>query len=136
VADVDNNDPSGGHLIVKNAAAYRSQVCPACVNLGSSGSGIDVTDSLVCNELGWDVCGNPEAVDRMMLAYLTARSSDAKPAAEGVPPDAEILIAYMADDLGWTEHGTGIEGAWLTEAGREALTNLRGVAMRAASGLN
>jgi hypothetical protein len=47
-----------------------------------------------------------------------------KPQPEGVSKDAEVLLAYIADALGWTEHGGGVCGAWLSESGRTALANL------------
>lgn len=85
-----------------------------------------VLDRLVNTELGWCACGDPSEIDGMMLAYLRARAHEdfPKPAAEGVSPQAELLLAYIADGLGWTEHGSSIGGAWLTEDGREAMENL------------
>ncbi|HYF46707.1 MAG TPA: hypothetical protein VD926_10895 [Acidimicrobiales bacterium] len=116
-----------GKAWVKNAAIVRDTSCDACKDYGSDErTGVYVLDSLVCTELGWCTCGNPEDVDRMMLAYLTARSYDdfPKPRAEGVSEDAEMLLAYIADALGWTEHGGSVGGAWLTDDGREAMANL------------
>jgi hypothetical protein len=71
-------------------------------------------------ELGWCGCGSHEDVDAWMLAYLRSRAGDEwpKPQPEGVSEDAAGLLAYMADDLGWTEHGGSIYGAWLTDEGR------------------
>ena len=84
-------------------------------------------DPSVAQDLEWCGCGEPEAVDRMMLAYLESRAVEdwPKPAPAGVSKDAALLLAYLADDLGWTEHGPSIGGAWLTDDGRDALLNLR-----------
>lgn len=90
----------------------------------------------VVTQLGWCECGNPEDMDRMMLAYLTnlhERATTRK--GEGPPhfgyrptpdlsPDAEMLIQYVADSLDWTEHGGSVGGAWLSDDGREALAHL------------
>ena len=74
----------------------------------------------VAAELGWCGCGSHEDIDAWMLAYLRSRAGDEwpKPVPEGVSEDATTLLAYMADDLGWTEHGGSIYGAWLTDEGR------------------
>lgn len=36
-----------------------------------------------------------------------------------------MLMAYMADHFGWTEHGTSVNGAWITEKGRQTLAGLK-----------
>ncbi len=115
----------GGNAWVKNAAIHRDTDCEACALLGEERL-VFVLDCLVLTEMGWCACGSTKEVDRMMLAYLTARVGWGfpKPGAEGVTEDAEMLLAYMADSLGWTEHGSNVGGAWLTEDGTEALTNL------------
>ncbi len=71
-------------------------------------------------ELGWCGCGTGDRVDEMMLAYL----GQSGPVLH-FGDDAGMLVAYMADALGWTEHGGSIGGAWLTEDGEQALANLR-----------
>lgn len=80
----------------------------------------------VPTELGWCGCGEPERVDEMMLAYLQSRVGEdyPKPDPVGVSPDAVPLLAYMADALGWTEHGGSVGGAWLTDNGYVAIGNL------------
>jgi hypothetical protein len=35
--------------------------------------------------------------------------------------DVEVLLAYIADRARWTEHGTSIRGAWLTDNGKRVL---------------
>ena len=40
-------------------------------------------------------------------------------------PAAIRLLAYIADAQDWTEHGSSVNGAWLTDGGKEALANLR-----------
>lgn len=91
-------------------------------------------DAFVNAELGWCACGTPEEVDRLMLQYLQAVEQRHDPAkrpqtfneiaGRTLSNDTVTLLAYVADSLDWTEHGTSIGGAWLTEAGNEALTNL------------
>jgi len=77
----------------------------------------------VANEMGWCGCGDHDALDRMMTTYLESRASEVwpKPALEEVSADATLLLAYLADQQGWTEHGTSIRGAWLTDDGKEVL---------------
>lgn len=94
----------------------------------------------VNDELKWCGCGDGDRVDELMLDYLTwketywtwVRSQDERvridwtqtpdcPLAE----DVQILLAYIADAAGWTEHGGSVFGAWLTDDGDEALANLR-----------
>lgn len=82
---------------------------------------------LVNTELGWCACDRPYEVDRMMLAYLDVIALDTwpRPPPRGVSDDATTLLAYIADHLGWTDHGTSVGGAWLTDAGQVARSNLR-----------
>lgn len=84
-----------------------------------------VEGSLVAHELGWCACGDTERVDALMLAYLSVAAQEPILDAEIDNDDAFMLIAYLADFLGWTDHGTSIHGAWLTDDGKEALDNLR-----------
>jgi hypothetical protein len=86
----------------------------------------EAPESLVAAELGWCACGNPEDVDAAMLAYLRSRAVPdwPKPDPDGVSVDAAMLLAYIADSLGWTEHGSFVGAAWLSDEGREALRNL------------
>lgn len=97
-------------------------------------------DGRVCSELGWCGCGGPEDIDQAMLAYLrtlthpagfsTDRSAIARAVTDDEPEDGSdgatlrLLLAYMADDLGWSEHGGSVYGAWLTDDGKQALDNL------------
>lgn len=130
----------GANLYVRNAAVVREGgPCDNCRTFGTAEddgpAGGDVKESLVSHELGWCGCGNPEDVDRMMLAYLTARAEEdwPKPRAEGVSDDAEMLLAYIADELEWTEHGGSVGGAWLTDDGKEAMRNLTAAARETAN---
>lgn len=86
------------------------------------GNESDGTDPSLNDELGWCACGNPEMVESAMLEYLEAVSERRSP----VGMSREMLImAYIADDLGWTEHGGGVYGAWLDSDGIEALQILQ-----------
>ncbi len=112
---------------VKNCALVAvGPMCRACQE-GTSPGGDWATDRGVQAELDWCGCGNPEDVDRWMLAYLESRASEAwpKPSPEGVSEDAQYLLAMLADKLGWTEHGGSVGGCWLTDAGRTTIENLR-----------
>lgn len=123
----------GSAMFIRNAAIFRTEIpCDSCRGWGSTGGEPfgDIKNELVVSELGWCSCDRPQEVDRMMLSYLTARSADGwpKPHPEAVSDDAETLLAYIADDLGWTEHGSTVGGAWLTTDGTEAMLNLRAAA--------
>lgn len=78
-------------------------------------------DGMVCMEMGWCGCGNPEDVDRWMVAFLTSGTANSPT----ITSPLDTVLAYMADGLGWTEHGGGIGGSWLTDDGLEALANLQ-----------
>jgi len=104
----------------------------------------------VAEELEWCGCGDNDRVDELMLAYLDwleldKQFSDSILAEYGgdlltswkderwtqdraecpLDEDVRLLVMYVADHLGWTEHGSSVYGAWLTDDGREALANLR-----------
>lgn len=123
-----------GNAWVRNAGIVRDATCDQCKDYGTDpDSGVYVLDALVSTELGWCACGNPEKVDRMMLTYLEwaeARFDDQSnvtwdTALDNVSDDAKFLLAYIADDLDWTEHGGSVGGAWLTDDGKQAMANLR-----------
>lgn len=86
---------------------------------------------LWCNEPDWAKfcgCGDPIAVQEMMLSYLESLDGewiDRKKAEKRWGEWAYLLLGYMADSLGWTEHGGSVEGAWLTDLGRMNLAALR-----------
>lgn len=44
----------------------------------------------------------------------------------GGPAQWELFMHYV-DKMGWSEHGGGINSAWLTKSGEEALETLRGL---------
>lgn len=115
----------GGNRWVRNAEIHFDKECEQCHGDGTIDDGRPyVLDSLVTTELGWCGCGDPEAVDKVMLAYLRSRAAEDWPDPEGVSDDAVLLLAYIADALRWTEHGSSVGGAWLTDDGRKALANL------------
>ena len=78
----------------------------------------------VSGELGWCQCGNPERIDELMLRYLDSVPRWGHPDAD-IPADERILLAYIADSLGWTDHGTSIGASWLTSEGETARHRLR-----------
>lgn len=103
---------------------------------GKSWLGGGRTD-LVPALLGFCGCVAPDEIDAQFLAYLDGlagwwdevRASDdgsLKLRLDLPPrPDYDLLTAYLCDALGWTEHGGSVGGAWLTDAGEQALANLR-----------
>lgn len=101
-----------------------------------------VARATVARQMGWCRCGDNERVDALMLAYLdslerywawvharegrTITKEEWKTSPESdLDRDVYWLMAYIADELDWTEHGSSVVGAWLTEDGKEALANLR-----------
>lgn len=76
---------------------------------------------------GFCGCGEHEALDRWMLAYLDQRAQDhlLGPDIEGLDAKTVVLLAFLADKLGWTEHGTSMRFAWLTDEGVKARDLLR-----------
>jgi hypothetical protein len=82
----------------------------------------------VADKLGWCGCGDHASIDAMMLDYLS--SLEAVPDGDWPDPDVappeRTLLAYIADSLSWTEHGTSIRYPWLTDEGRRMLAVLRG----------
>lgn len=117
----------GANFYVKNAAIVRdggAEPCESCDWLllcarnPDLNAGVSAIDCLVSTELGWCGCGDPAAVDTQMMTYLDEANRYTLEDGE------RRLLAYIADDLGWTEHGTSIDYPWLTDAGKEALANL------------
>lgn len=94
--------------------------CAACDDAGCG------LTTIVNHAMGWCGCDTPEAVDVMMRAYLATMRTDAfpRPRPEGVDDGAWMLLRYMADGLGWTEHGTTVGGAWLTDKGAAVLARM------------
>lgn len=110
----------GNEIHVKNVAFTSSQ--PPC---GSCFADPEFIPSVTA-ELGWCGCGDPDAIDALMLTYLSEQ-----PGWEHAPTqgnDVRLLLAYIADDLAWTEHGSSVFGAWLTDDGKQALSNLQALA--------
>ena len=100
----------------------------------------------VAGELGWCGCGQPRNINEVMLTYLSGLRERGRVLASecrgllviellgtvsnaprfpfGMDEDLALTYAYIADDLGWTDHGGNIQDAWLTDDGEIALTNL------------
>jgi hypothetical protein len=96
---------------------------------------------------GWCGCGQPGLVVRLMHAYLLtvveqmatpvdlspegcrafSQAEDDREARCG-GMEARTLLAYRADELGLTEHGSSVVHAWLTGAGRALLARMDGAA--------
>jgi len=84
--------------------------------------------------LGWCGCGDPDSVLDLVRRYLEttawawedwgARHQERNAHAQ-MDQDAWMLLEYVCDAAGWTEHGGSVGGAWLTEEGRHALSILQ-----------
>lgn len=73
----------------------------------------------------WCGCGEPERVAEAMLSYLTPTDPE-HPTILIVDDSLDrLLLAYMADGEGWTEHGSTVRAAWLTEAGKQVVAALQ-----------
>lgn len=68
-------------------------------------------------------CGTPHAVVELMAWYLRTIKAAVGPDGGELPLDDDgfILLAYMADGLGFTEHGGSVLGAWIEPAGQRWL---------------
>lgn len=68
-------------------------------------------------------CGDPGLVVATMAAYLQRVETGSDAQVRFATPDyvADYLIACMADDHHFTEHGGAIGGSWLTDAGKRWL---------------
>jgi hypothetical protein len=125
----------GNEIRLKDAGFIASAGgCPHCWVDGYVVDGCGVSDGLVASELGWCGCGQPEDIDDAMIELLQSaldqEAEDGHPGIrlpEKIPMDraAWMLLSYIADEFGWTEHGGSIFGAWITDRGRTALSNLR-----------
>lgn len=67
-------------------------------------------------------CGNPEEVAAAMADYLgrvevKMVAGGPRQVREGADWLADVLLAYMADDIGLTMHGGSINWCWLEPAG-------------------
>lgn len=79
--------------------------------------------------LGWCACGDIDRALDLVCGYLAALHwsslQEGRHPRErehaGINEDAWLLLSYLCDAAGWTEHGISVRGAWLTEEGRQAL---------------
>lgn len=89
----------------------------------------DAAIKTVAQAVGWCGCGDQQRIESLMLAYLETLDLPSGETPEwpdpDAAPDATFLLAYIADQLEWTEHGTTIRYPWLTDLGRAALAGLR-----------
>jgi len=99
-----------------------------------------VQRATVARQLGWCRCGDNDRMDELMLTYLDwlerhwvwLHAQPRNPSEwgkddpeSGLDQDVFWMLAYIADEQGWTEHGSSVVGAWITDDGKEALANLR-----------
>jgi hypothetical protein len=71
------------------------------------------------------------AMRRAMPSFANLLFADASPKKElttdesQIQDDASMIMAHLASELGWTDHGSSIKYTWLTDGGKEALKVLR-----------
>lgn len=89
-------------------------------------------DKVVFEELGLCGCGDPNAVLDMIQEYLEIKSSynfgmfnKRETFAENYKEELLLFMMYVMDNKGYTEHGTSIGTAWITEKGKEFLAMLQ-----------
>lgn len=112
----------GNVITVVNASYVGSEgPCDMCRAIFDGTDDVYEPTGMVNRHLGWCQCGNPELTDQFMVDYLSTGGADR--VLNPIGP-VHTLMAYIADDLGWTEHGDSVRAAWLTDNGREALANL------------
>lgn len=71
--------------------------------------------------LDWCGCGRPWEAMLEIAKFLEGRQKK-EPFPEG---PLSLCLAYELDRAGFTEHGTGIYGCWLTEEGEQFLGLIR-----------
>ena len=109
--------------------------CAGCLKAQETGDmelGGDrnLIEEAVSTLMGWCGCGSPEDVTELVMRFLelsvhwdvegAQETRDKREALCG--GHAQLyLVAYVADALGWTEHGGSVGGEWLTDTGEAAL---------------
>jgi hypothetical protein len=81
------------------------------------------------NELGFCGCGLPDETRDWLADILSAIDSkefnDIEKAVKEKPWLATAFLMYVLDAAGYTEHGSSVGRAWLTDKGKEALAKLK-----------
>ena len=85
-------------------------------------------ENIVYGDIGLCGCGDPEGVVSMIGDYLKLKKSqiyiDHDAIAEFVDKwDAHLMLfmMYILDEKEFTEHGSSVYGAWITEKGEQLL---------------
>ena len=85
----------------------------------------------VFNDIGLCGCGDPDAVLDMIQEFLEKRKGpewewDAQVEfAKAHPEELMLFLEYILDGKGYTEHGSCVMGAWLTDKGKRLLELLQ-----------
>ena len=90
-------------------------------------------DDIVFGEIGLCGCGYPDSVLDMIQEFLEKKSEErhsiydeeAEEFAKKWALQMTYYLAYTLDHHGFTEHGTSISGAWITDKGKAFLEMLR-----------
>jgi hypothetical protein len=77
---------------------------------------------VVVRAMDWCGCGEPERIDALMLEYLS--SGGVHGVLAPADTDLRLLLAAIADGRKWTEHGSSVNGAWLTYEGERIRAEL------------
>ena len=85
----------------------------------------DLEDEIM-HRLDFCGCGEPGRVVKCMREYLNAVAIDdfddrGDRISDMLHDDAYLIMAYICDQHGLTDHGTSILGAWITRKGEEWL---------------
>ena len=97
----------------------------------------DIQNFFYYERLGWCGCGDPEAVMREICKYLyivhfhngydelCKKFKEAFGVEDIYGNPLLMALAYAMDAAGFTDHGSSIGGAWLTDEGKMFLYVLR-----------
>lgn len=120
-----------GHVwVIDEAGTGRCTVCDSKWTPEAQAVNDDLCHlyRLCYGELPFCGCGNPEAVYLLIRDLLAATAMEAGPPRRaryrellGEGEGVYFLGLYVLDDAGLTEHGTGIQAAWLTPKGKHYL---------------
>lgn len=94
----------------------------------------DAESLILTGMLGWCGCGAPDAAGQFLLKILksfddyhagkiTWQQRDALISDEGI----RYFVYYVIAEKDLTEHGTSVNGSWLTDKGREIMEDLESI---------
>lgn len=78
----------------------------------------DEFENKIMESLGFCCCGQPSFIISQIYDYLKKREHPID------TPDEELLLAYVCDKAGLTEHGGSVYAAWTSKKGKELLKEM------------